>query len=78
MYKSMTKNPGLAFFVTSVALMALVAINTVLIMLIWNNILIKKVKGADFQKLNFWDALAIGVFLSIVSGGTTVISKCNK
>ena len=42
-----------------------VSIITVLIMVIWNNVLIQKVKGAQLQKLDFWEALAIGVFCSI-------------
>jgi hypothetical protein len=44
-------------------------------MVIWNNVLVPKVKGADLQKLNFWNALAIGIFFSLVTGGTTVIQK---
>jgi hypothetical protein len=53
-------------------LLAMISIYTVLIMVIWNNVLIKKIKGANLQKLTFWDALAIGVFFSLVSGSTTV------
>jgi len=63
--------------VTLAVLLALVIIYTLLIMIIWNNVLINKVKGADLQKLNFFEALAIGIFFSLVTGGTTVI-KCTN
>jgi hypothetical protein len=63
--------------VTLAILLALVIIYTLLIMIIWNNVLINKVKGADLQKLNFFEALAIGIFFSLVTGGTTVI-KCTN
>jgi len=58
-----------------VLLLLSVVIYTLLIMVIWNNVLVPKVKGADLQKLDFWNALAIGIFFSLVSGGTTVIQK---
>jgi hypothetical protein len=63
------------FLLALVTLVAMIAIYTLLIMVIWNNVLIKKIKGLDLQKLNFWDALAIGVFFSLVSGGTTIINR---
>jgi hypothetical protein len=63
--------------VTLAVLLALVIIYTLLIMIIWNNVLINKVKGADLQKLNFFEALAIGIFFSLVTGSTTVI-KCTN
>ena len=46
-------------------------------MVIWNNVLMKKIKGADLQKLNFWDALALAVFFSLITGSTMVINNCN-
>lgn len=58
-----------------IVLLALIAINTLLIMVIWNNVLVSKVRGAQLQKLTFWDALAIGVFFSMVSGGATVVNQ---
>jgi hypothetical protein len=61
-----------------VVLLAIIAINTILIMVIWNNVLVPKVKGAQFQKLGFWDALAIGVFFALISGGTTVVTQSQK
>ena len=59
-------------------ILALVSVYTLLIMIIWNNVLINKVKGAELQKLNFFEALAIGIFFSLVTGGTTVIQTTNK
>ena len=59
-------------------LLAMVSIYTLLIMVIWNNVLMKKVKGADLQKITFWDALAIGVFFSVISGGTVIHTQCQS
>lgn len=49
-------------------------------MVIWNNILVEKIKGANLQKINFWESLGIGLFFSLISGGTTVINHkdCDK
>ena len=73
----MTLDTTTKLVVTLVVLLALVVIYTLLIMIIWNNVLINKVKGADLQKLNFFEALAIGIFFSLVTGSTTVI-KCTN
>lgn len=43
------------------------SIYTALIMVIWNNVLLEKIKGWNLQKINFWDALAIGVFFSLTN-----------
>lgn len=59
-----------------IILLAMVAIYTLLVMMIWNNVLIQKIKGADLQKLSFLDSLSIAVFFSLVSGSTTVINQC--
>ena len=66
---------GISLIVLLLFLLISVVIYTLLIMVIWNNVLVPKVKGADLQKLDFWNALAIGIFFSLVSGGTTVIQK---
>lgn len=66
---------GTSLLIALVILLAMVAIYTLLIMFIWNNVLMKKIKGADLQKLNFWDALAIAVFFSMISGGTVVYTQ---
>ena len=54
------------FFV--VFLLIYTSIATALIMVIWNKILVDKIKGLDLQQINFWDALAIGVFVSLLTG----------
>lgn len=66
---------GTSLLIALVILLAMVAIYTLLIMVIWNSVLMKKVKGADLQKLNFWDSLAIAVFFSMISGGTVVYTQ---
>ena len=73
----MAQLSGASLLVGLVIVLAMVVIYTLLVMVIWNNVLMKKVKGADLQKLNFWDALAIAVFFSLVTGSTTVINKCD-
>ena len=67
--------PGTSLLIALVILLAMVAIYTLLIMVIWNSVLMKKVKGADLQKLNFLDALAIAIFFSMISGGTVVYTQ---
>lgn len=59
-----------------IIILSIVSIYTILVMVIWNSVLIQKIKGFNLQKLNFWDALAISVFLSLISGSTTIINQC--
>ena len=66
---------GTYLLIALVILLAMVAIYTLLIMVIWNSVLMKNVKGADLQKLNFCDALAIAIFFSMISGGTVVYTQ---
>jgi hypothetical protein len=70
-------NKGISLFTALVMLLSMIAIYTLLIMVIWNTVLIPKVKGANLQTLNFLDALAVSVFFSIVTGSTTVINQCS-
>lgn len=64
---------------TLLVYLILIPIYTFLIMVIWNNILVQKVKGANLQKINFWESLGIGLFFSLISGRTTVINQiCDK
>ena len=57
-----------------VASVAVIAISTALIMVIWNNVLIKKFPSSNIQKLDFWDALALSVFVWLLTGSQTVIN----
>ena len=50
-----------------VILLALIALNTYLIMIIWNKVIITKFPTSNIQKLDFWDALALSVFVSLLS-----------
>lgn len=62
-----------------VVLVIMIALNTLLVMLIWNNVIIKKFPTANIGKLNFWDALAVSVLCSLLFGGTTtIIKKCSN
>ena len=74
----MTTPSGTKILIGLVVLIAMIALYTFLIMIIWNNVLMQKVKGADLQKIDFIQALAIAVFFSLVTGGTTVINNCQK
>jgi hypothetical protein len=58
-----------------IILLCVIALNTLLIMVIWNSVLIKKIRGANLQKLSFWDSLAISIFFSLISGGTVVYNQ---
>ena len=60
-----------------IIILALLALYTFLIMIIWNKVIIKKFPQQNIQKLSFWDALALGVFVSLLSGGTTVLVTKN-
>jgi len=57
-----------------ILLLVLIVIYVVLIMVIWNNVIIKKFPQSDIQQLNFWDALALAVFCSLLFGGRTVVN----
>jgi hypothetical protein len=58
-----------------IALLVMISIYTVLIMVIWNNVLVKKLKGSDLQHLSFLDSLSIAVFFAVMSGFTHVINQ---
>ena len=49
-------------------ILGVIALYTLLIMLIWNKVIIKKFPQSNIQTLTFWDALALSVFVSILSG----------
>ena len=56
------------------AALIVLSVWTALIMLIWNRVLVPKVRGLVLQKLSFLDAMAIGVFASLIgSVGLRVI-----
>lgn len=59
-----------------VAFLVLLAIYNFIIMIVWNNVIIKKFPNANIQKLSFWDALALAVFFGLITGGTTVVYTC--
>ena len=62
---------NIALLVALVSLMLLVgyiALTTYLIMLIWNKVLTKKL-GGNLQNLDFWEALALAVFVNLLLGG---------
>lgn len=48
--------------ITGIAIiLAVVALQTYLIQVIWNHVIIKKFPNANIQELSFWDALALSV-----------------
>ena len=51
-----------------------IAIYTYLVMLIWNDVIIKKFPSSNIQKLNFWDALALSVLVGLLSCGPVNMS----
>ena len=54
--------------------LASIAVYTFFMMIIWNSVLMPKIKGLNLQKLNFLDALAIGLFFSLASGSSVVLN----
>ena len=46
--------------------LAIIALQTYLIQVIWNKVIIKKFPESNIQTLSFWDALAISVFFSLI------------
>lgn len=52
--------------------LAVLSLYTFLIMTIWNKVIVKKFPKQQIETLDFWDALAISVFVSILSGPTIV------
>jgi hypothetical protein len=46
--------------------LAIIALQTYLIQVIWNKVIIKKFPDSNIQTLTFWDALAISVFFSLI------------
>jgi hypothetical protein len=46
--------------------LAIIALQTYLIQVIWNKVIIKKFPESNIQTLTFWDALAISVFFSLI------------
>lgn len=48
--------------------LSILALNTYLIMIIWNKVIILKFPSADIRTLTFWDSLAISVFVTALLG----------
>ena len=72
----MEKNISLTL-ITFAIILGLLALYVFIIMIIWNKVIINKFPSQNIQELNFWDALAISVFVSLLSG-PRVISITNK
>ena len=54
---------------------AILAIESYLVMIIWNNVIIKKFPGANIEELSFWDALGLIVIISILFPGNIVYAN---
>ena len=64
----MKKIPSLSILTNFIVFCIIVSIYTLLIMVIWNKVLIKKFPLAQIQTLRFWEALAIGILGSLLTG----------
>ena len=51
-----------------ILLIIVVSVNTLIIMVIWNNVIIKKFPNSNIQKLSFWDSLGLSIFVSVLAG----------
>jgi hypothetical protein len=47
--------------------LAIMVLQVFLVMIIFNKVIIKKFPSSNIQELSFWDALAICVFISLLS-----------
>ena len=56
----------ISIFILILIGLALIALQTYLIQVIWNKVIIKKFPESNIQTLTFWDALAISVFFSLI------------
>lgn len=56
--------------ISLLVLLAVVSFYTFLIMTIWNKVIIEKFPQQKIEKLSFVEALALSVFVSILSGPT--------
>jgi len=70
-------NAILTLFISLIFLVILIFIECFLIMIIWNNVIIKKFPSSNIKKLSFWDAMAIAVFVGLLCGGGTIINYGN-
>jgi uncharacterized membrane protein len=74
------KNIGLAggvlgVLIGCIIIFGLLALETYLVMVIWNNIIVKKFPNANIQELSFWDGLGLMVFISIMFPHTVVYAS---
>ena len=70
MKKTCPQNITLLVALVSLALLGgFIALSTYLIMLIWNKVLVVKLTTAHLQNLDFWEALALAVFVNLLLGG---------
>jgi hypothetical protein len=68
-----TKNTRIV--IALLILTAVVVIQTLIIQVIWNRVIIKKFPNSNIQKLDFIDALALSVFCALLSGKTYIINS---
>ena len=67
MKKTCPQNVSLLIALVSLTLIVgFVALSTYLIMLIWNKVLVVKLTTAKLQPLDFWEALALAVFVNLL------------
>ena len=62
-----TQNPFTSSLFSLLILLGLIALYVFIIMIIWNHVLIKKFPQQKIEKLAFVDALALSVFVSLLS-----------
>lgn len=69
---------GTAILFAILAFIILIILYTLLVMLIWNGILVKKFPSANMKVLTFWEAMALAVFFSVMTGGGVSINNQNQ
>jgi len=60
------------FFYWLISLLAVVVVNSALIMVIWNYVVVKTFPSANIQNLDFASSLAISVLFGLLTGHQSV------
>ena len=71
----LVQSPVLRVVISVVVFIGAVALYTYLIMIIWNKVIITKFPESNIQQLDFWDALSLSIFVSLISGFSQMVFR---
>ena len=64
-----------ATLVILLIIICVLALETYIVMVVWNNVITKKFPDANIQELNFWEALGLMVLISLLFPHTVIYSN---